>query len=71
MNATEMQQIGEDFLPDHSKDRWRFEGARITNRTERTVRNWEALNKVPENEAKLLIIEHLRLRKSNKRKEKP
>lgn len=69
MNAAEMKRIGEDFLPDHSKDRWRFEVARITNRTGRTVRNWEKANEVPENEAKLLRIEHQRLVKRNKRKE--
>jgi len=69
MNRDEMRRIGEDFLPDHSKDRWRFEVARITNRTERTVRNWAALDSVPENEAKLLRIEHAKLVKRKPRKE--
>jgi hypothetical protein len=41
MTPIKMEIIGRSFLPDHSKDRWRKEVARLTGYSERMVRYWE------------------------------
>ena len=72
MRPDELKMIGQAFLPDHCKSKWRHEIARLTDYSERMVRYWHeqpARFPVPPLVEKVIRLEYRKLQRRQGRRE--